>query len=84
MNGRLPEKNGMACFQISKRGMIELKSADLYQLVSLLGWLRGTEALSALVLQKIPPKSARVSTQVTLISEATFITSFINFPVISE
>jgi hypothetical protein len=34
-----------------EKGMIELKSADLYQLVSLLGWLRGTEALSALVLQ---------------------------------
>ena len=34
-----------------EKGMIELKSADLYQLVSLFGWLRGTEALSALVLQ---------------------------------
>jgi hypothetical protein len=32
-------------------GMIELKSADLPVLVSLGGWLRGTEALSALVLQ---------------------------------
>jgi hypothetical protein len=34
-----------------EKGMIELKSAHLYQLVSLFGWLRGTEALSALVLQ---------------------------------
>jgi hypothetical protein len=33
-------------------GMIELKSEDLRQLVSIGGWLRGTEALSALVLQK--------------------------------
>jgi hypothetical protein len=32
-------------------GMIELKSEDLRQLVSIGGWLRGTEALSALVLQ---------------------------------
>ena len=33
-------------------GMIELKSAQLAQLVSIGGWLRGTEALSALSLQR--------------------------------
>lgn len=33
-------------------GMIELKSTELAQLVSIGGWLRGTEALSALMLQK--------------------------------
>lgn len=33
-------------------GMIELKSTQLAQLVSIGGWLRGTEALSALVLQR--------------------------------
>jgi hypothetical protein len=33
-------------------GMIELKSTQLAQLVSVGGWLRGTEALSAVVLQK--------------------------------
>jgi hypothetical protein len=33
-------------------GMIELKSTQLAQLVSVGGWLRGTEALSALLLQK--------------------------------
>ncbi|MGC2626736.1 MAG: hypothetical protein WA269_07850 [Candidatus Udaeobacter sp.] len=32
-------------------GMIELKSTEVSQLISLGGWLRGTEALSALVLQ---------------------------------
>src|SRR5215472_5634150 len=32
-------------------GMIEVKSEQLAQLVSLGGWLRGTEALSALILQ---------------------------------
>ena len=39
-------------------GMIELKSAQLAQLVSLGGWLRGTEALSALVLQRYPPEGS--------------------------
>jgi len=33
-------------------GMIRLRSAQLAQLVSIGGWLRGSEALSALVLQK--------------------------------
>ena len=37
-------------------GMIELKSEDLRQLVSIGGWLRGTEALSALVLQNYSPE----------------------------
>jgi hypothetical protein len=37
-------------------GMIELKSKQLAQLVSVGGWLRGTEALSALVLQKYSPE----------------------------
>jgi hypothetical protein len=34
-----------------ENGMIEVKSAHLAQLISVGGWLRGTEALSALVLQ---------------------------------
>lgn len=37
-------------------GMIELKSAHLAQLVSLGGWLRGSEALSALLLQNYSPE----------------------------
>ena len=48
-------------------GMIELKSADLAQLVSLGGWLRGTEALSALVLQKYSPERANLIRQPKLI-----------------
>ena len=48
-------------------GMIELKSADLAQLVSLGGWLRGTEALCALVLQKYSPERANVIRQPELI-----------------
>ena len=44
-------------------GMIELKSAHLSQLVSLGGWLRGTEALSALVLQNYSPEHAELIRQ---------------------
>jgi hypothetical protein len=48
-------------------GMIELKSEDLAQLVSLGGWLRGTEALSALVLQNYSPERANLIRQPQLI-----------------
>jgi hypothetical protein len=48
-------------------GMIELKSAQLSQLVSLGGWLRGTEALSALVLQNYSPERSNLIRQPTLI-----------------
>ena len=48
-------------------GMIELKSAQLAQLVSLGGWLRGTEALSALILQRYEPERANVIRQPELI-----------------
>jgi hypothetical protein len=47
--------------------MIELKSADLAQLVSLGGWLRGTEALSALALQNYSPERSNLIRQPTLI-----------------
>src|SRR5436190_15035863 len=48
-------------------GMIELKSVHLAQLVSLGGWLRGTEALSALVLQNYSPERSNLIRQPTLI-----------------
>jgi hypothetical protein len=48
-------------------GMIELKSSDLAQLVSLGGWLRGTEALSALLLQNYSPERSNLIRQPTLI-----------------
>jgi len=48
-------------------GMIELKSAPLSQLVSLGGWLRGTEALSALVLQNYSPERSNLIRQPALI-----------------
>ena len=48
-------------------GMIEIKSADLAQLVSVGGWLRGTEALSALVLQNYSPERANLIRQPALI-----------------
>jgi hypothetical protein len=51
-----------------EKAMIELKSADLYQLVSLLGWLRGTEALSALVLQNYSSERSDLLRQPTLIN----------------
>ena len=44
-------------------GMIELKSAELSQLISLAGWLRGTEALSALVLQNYSPERSELIRQ---------------------
>lgn len=49
-------------------GMIELKSAELSQLISLGGWLRGTEALSALVLQNYSPERAELIRQPGLAS----------------
>jgi hypothetical protein len=49
-------------------GMIELKSAQLAQLVSVGGWLRGTEALSALVLQKYSPERTELLRQPVLVS----------------
>ena len=48
-------------------GMIELKSSDLAQLVSLGGWLRGTEALSALVLQNYSAERSNLIRQPALI-----------------
>jgi hypothetical protein len=48
-------------------GMIEIKSADLAQLVSVGGWLRGTEALSALVLQNYSPERSNLIRQPALI-----------------
>ena len=49
-------------------GMIEIKSAHLAQLVSLGGWLRGTEALSALVLQNYSPERANLIRQPELLN----------------
>jgi hypothetical protein len=49
-------------------GMIEIKSAHLAQLVSLGGWLRGTEALSALVLQNYSAERANLIRQPELIN----------------
>jgi hypothetical protein len=48
-------------------GMVELKSGELAQLVSLGGWLRGTEALSALVLQNYSPERSDLLRQPELI-----------------
>ncbi|HTG53175.1 MAG TPA: hypothetical protein VMA33_09975 [Candidatus Tectomicrobia bacterium] len=48
-------------------GMIEIKSAQLAQLVSLGGWLRGTEALSALVLQNFSPERSSLLRQPALV-----------------
>jgi hypothetical protein len=48
-------------------GMIELKSTELAQLVSVGGWLRGTEALSALVLQKYSSEHSALIRQPVLI-----------------
>jgi hypothetical protein len=50
-----------------ENGMIEIKSAHLAQLVSLGGWLRGTEALSAVVLQNYSPERSNLIRQPELI-----------------
>jgi len=50
-------------------GMIEIKSAQLAQLVSLGGWLRGTEALSALVLQNYSAERSNLIRQPALIDD---------------
>jgi hypothetical protein len=50
-------------------GMIEIKSEQLAQLVSLGGWLRGTEALSALVLQNYSPERANLIRQPALVDQ---------------
>jgi hypothetical protein len=44
-------------------GMIDLKSEELAQLVSLGGWLRGAEVLSALLLQSYSPDRAELLRQ---------------------
>ena len=49
-------------------GMIEVKSEQLAQLVSLGGWLRGTEALSGLVLQNYSPERSNLIRQPELIN----------------
>src|SRR5215467_13266376 len=48
-------------------GMIEIKSEQLAQLVSLGGWLRGTEALSALLIQNYSPERSNLIRQPELI-----------------
>jgi hypothetical protein len=48
-------------------GMIEIKSPHLAQLVSLGGWLRGTEALSGLVLQNYSAERANLLRQPELV-----------------
>ena len=49
-----------------ERGMKELKSEEIAQLVSLGGWLRGTQALSALVLQDYSAENAALLRQPAL------------------
>jgi hypothetical protein len=50
-----------------ERGMKELKSEQLAQLVSLGGWLRGTQVLSTLVLQNYSPENAALLRQRALL-----------------
>ena len=54
-------------FSDLESGMIEIKSKELAQLVSLGGWLRGTEALTALVLQNYSPNRAELIRQPVLL-----------------
>jgi len=54
-------------FSDLQSGMIEIKSKELAQLVSLGGWLRGTEALGALVLQSYSPEHAELIRQPVLL-----------------
>jgi hypothetical protein len=54
-------------FSDLQSGMIEIRSKQLAQLVSLGGWLRGTEALCALVLQNYSPERAELIRQPVLL-----------------
>ena len=54
-------------FSDLQNGMINIKSKELAQLVSLGGWFRGTEALSALVLQNYSPERAELIRQPVLL-----------------
>ena len=67
MNGSEARKEWDGVLSDLESGMIELKSAQLAQLVSLGGWLRGTEALSALVLQNYSPERSKLIRQPALI-----------------
>ena len=50
-----------------EKGMIELKSEPLFHLVSLAGWLRGTEALSILVRQDYSADRANLLRQTPMV-----------------
>ena len=50
-----------------EKGMIVLKSEPLSQLVSLSGWLRGTNALCGLILQDYSPQRAEVIRQTAMV-----------------
>lgn len=54
-------------FSDLETGMIEIKSKELAQLVSLGGWLRGTEALCSLVLQNYSAERAALIRQPVLL-----------------
>jgi hypothetical protein len=54
-------------FSDLQSGMIEIKSQELAQLVTFGGWLRGTEALSALELQNYSPERSNLIRQPALI-----------------
>jgi len=54
-------------FSDLQSGMIDIKSKELAQLVSLGGWLRGTDALNALVLQNYSPERAELIRQPVLL-----------------
>lgn len=51
-----------------EQGMIDLKSEPIFQLVSLGGWLRGTQALSALLLQDYSPERAQLLRQPAMVA----------------
>ena len=56
--GRCAQANSTGALEDVREAMIELNSEPLSQLVSLGGWLRGTEALTAVVGQAATPRTA--------------------------
>jgi hypothetical protein len=56
-------------FSDLQSGMIQIKSKEFAQLVTFGGWLRGTEALSALVLQNYSPERAELIRQPGLVND---------------
>ena len=63
VNGTLVRKEWSAVNADVKAAMVKLRSEQISQLVSFGGWLRGTEALTEVVMQHYSPENAALLRQ---------------------